>query len=259
MLTLSCITQTSYLFRYVKFLKLDRLNQKLNQIINITYWKPLNTVYDSLKNIKGSGDFLFLISKTFVHFCIFLGNKAIPLLCYTCYLIPKILILFMLTFTIFFTKINTIYFYIFMSLIFIFVRFINLFIYILNDFSLQNRKIIEPYLIIDKKKTTIKYELNLLKVKNPTKEKLNLYVERYSTFSSTEIFTSSFNYYKTYIIDAKIMPYTFSIFFICLLKLLMISLQIKITNIYFLFLFLLVLILETFNKKKTKTNDNIPK
>lgn len=254
MLVISLIIQISYLGRFIKFLNIENIYQRINNIIDIIYWKPLNTIYDFVKNIKGSGDFLYRISKLFVSFCIFLDNKAIPILCFSCYLIPKLLLLFMLTFTIFFYKINTIYFFVIMSFIFIFVRFISLFSFILNDFAVQNKKALKSFLIITtKRKNRIQYELNMLNVKNPSKEKLTLYAERYSVFNSTEIFISSFKYYKTYKIDSKILPYTFSLFFICLLKLLTVFFHIYVANYYFFIIFVSSVILEKSNMKKQKT------
>lgn len=109
------------------------------------------------------------------------------------------------------------------------------------------------YLIITiTNKNLTKDELNKLSVKNPSEEKLKLYAARYSLFTSTENFTSYFIYYKKKI-NAKIMPYTFSLFFICLSKILVIILSYDIPDYYFLFLFVFIIIIENLNINKTQT------
>lgn len=113
MLIISVIIQISYLLRFTTFLELKKIYKIINNIIDSIYWKPLNIIYDFLKSIEGSGDLLFYIARKFVHFCIFLGNSAIPFLCYSCFLIPYIVMLVMLTFTLFFYKFDTTFYYIF--------------------------------------------------------------------------------------------------------------------------------------------------
>lgn len=244
----SLLIQILTLLRNMKLKLFKDLKEIFFKIFDIIYWKPLNSIYDLVKATPGIGDLLYFTSKLFLKISAALGkNSTIIFSCFF-YLIPNIIISYFCVNIIFFTKEIPNYIFLLLPLSFIILRLINLIMYILHDFAEQNKKALEPYLIItiiDKK--TAKYELNLNTVKKISQEKLKLYAERYVTFSHTLIFIDLFLNYRDKVIKPLIRPFLMAIGFVFTLYLTCKLFFFPYTKFMLIICFFIVLILELFN------------
>lgn len=249
LILLSFILQLITLCRNININFITTLTKIKLKFIENFYWKPLNSIFDLIKKIPGNGDFFYSTSKIFIRLGNIGGKNSMLISCVVLYLIPNILIIYIFFTIIFMTKKVPLYFLILLPLSFIVLRLTKLLIYILNDFAEQNKKAIEPYIIITKlSPTRTKYELNLDRVKKPSKEKIELYAERYKTFCDTLMFTQSFLNYKNKRMNPIITPFLIATGFMFTLYLLCKLFIFPYNKISLLICFLVVFLIEFLNE-----------
>jgi hypothetical protein len=240
------VMQIIYLLRYTKISFIKSLLFINNKFVQVIYKKPLLFFYENiLKNIPGIGDLLLLFCNIFFKLYTKIGTYAIIINCIVFFIVPNILLSFLILINVFFSlQIIPIYFII----LFLFIRIMTTIYFILCDFCLQNKAEQEIYLIVKKTKDNkYIYDLNRETVKNPTQEKLNLYSSRHFLFTKTYSFLQSTLDYKNNIIKPWLEPLLLSVFLTSNLKVICKLFEINTGNFIFIAFFLFIFIKEKYN------------
>lgn len=206
--------QVIYILRYSENKIFKYLKNLFEKIKKTFYLDPLNNLFEHVfKPLPYIGDILLFFCNGVVYFYKFLGFYSISLSCVLFFIIPNLLLSFIIFFNVFLhTKI-----YIILILTILYSRFCQLLFFILLDFCALNKKTLKKYLIIREVDSKILFDFTS-NTENQTQEKLTLYAKRYMLFQETQRYLLSTTLYYEKYYKGFVSSLLFTIIFLCSIK-----------------------------------------